>query len=227
MGRVKYLRDVDKESVDPFTENIWLFFGTAVLISFSGVMTPGPLFAAAIAKGYKDRRAGVKIALGHGLVEFPLMALIFFSIGYIFTDPVVKLAIGLVGGCFMIYMGVSMLKARKAIASGEKEYFPYDSFWAGAVTTSVNPYFFFWWATVGAWLILNAQLFGAFVVAIFAVVHWSCDLAWYTFTSFTVFRTKHLWTPLVQEIVFGGCALLMIGFGAYFVIGPGQELLGV
>jgi len=210
--------------VELLSENVWVFFGIAILISLSGVMTPGPLFAAAVAKGYKDKKAGIKIALGHGIVEFPLMVLIFFSIGYVFTDVVVKLAIGLVGGAFLIYMGQSMLRSRKKIAGGDEEYFPYDSIWAGAVTSSVNPYFFFWWATVGAVLVFNAQWFGTAVVLAFAVIHWSCDLAWYTFTSFMVFKTKHLWTPAVHEIVFGSCGLLMMAFGVYFMVGPTLEL---
>ena len=209
-----------------FVESIWVFFGIAIIISLSGVMTPGPVFAAAVAKGYKDKRAGIKIALGHGLVEFPLMALIVLSLGYVFENSAVKLAIGLVGGALLLFLGWRMIQSRREIAQGGKEYIPYDSITAGALTTSANPYFFLWWATVGAFLILNAQEFGAIVVVIFAIVHWSCDLAWYTFTSYAVFRTKHLWTPTVHEIVFGGCGVLMIVFGIYFILGPAAELVG-
>lgn len=206
------------------SENIWVFFGFAILISLSGVMTPGPLFAAAVAKGYKDKRAGVKIALGHGLVEFPLIALIFFSIGTIFTDNLVKLGIGLVGGAFLLQMGYKMVRSRRVIAAGDEKFFPYDSLWAGAITSSLNPYFLLWWASVGAVLVYNAQAFGAGIVIVFAIVHWSCDLAWYSITSYTVNKTKHLWTPAVHEIVFGVCGLIMMIFGVYFIAGPGYGL---
>lgn len=185
---------------------------------------PGPVFAATVAKGYKDEKAGVKIALGHGLVEFPLMALIVLSLGFVFEDERVTMAIGLVGGALLVFLGVSMFRARKSATETGKELFPYNAFAAGAITTTASPYFFLWWATVGALMIYTAQEFGAIVVLVFAVVHWSCDLAWYSFTAFAVFRTKHLWTPLVQEIVFGACGLLMIVFGIYFIIGPATEL---
>jgi threonine/homoserine/homoserine lactone efflux protein len=207
------------------SENIWVFFGSAILISFTGVITPGPLFAATVAKGYKDKRAGIKIALGHGLVEFPLIALIFFSIGTIFTDPLVKLCIGLVGGAFLLQMGYKMVKSRRVIAAGDEKYFPYDSLWAGAITSSINPYFLLWWATAGAVLVFNAEFFGPIIVVVFAIVHWSLDLAWYTFTSFTVFKTKHLWTPRVHDIVFGICGVIMVAFGVYFIAGTGYELI--
>lgn len=212
--------------MEGLTQNIWIFFGIAVIISFSGVMTPGPVFAAAVAKGYKDQSAGIKIALGHGLVEFPLMVLIILSLGYVFQNTAVKLGIGLVGGILLVFLGILMVRSRKEIAGGDKDYIPYNSITTGALTTSANPYFFLWWATVGALLISNAQEFGAIVVVAFAIVHWTCDLAWYSFTSFAVFRTKHLWTPLVHEVVFGACGALMIIFGIYFMLGPASELTG-
>jgi threonine/homoserine/homoserine lactone efflux protein len=224
MGDWLNIRTLCITAVQDLIENIWVFFGIAVVISLSGVMTPGPVFAAAVAKGYKDKSAGIKIAIGHGLVEFPLMAVIVLSLGYIFENSVVKLAIGLVGGALLLFLGWMMIRSRKEIAAEGKEYIPYDSITAGALTTSANPYFFLWWATVGAFLVINAQEFGAVVVVLFAIVHWSCDLAWYTFTSFAVFKTKHLWTPLVHELVFGGCGVLMMVFGVYFIIGPMTEL---
>jgi threonine/homoserine/homoserine lactone efflux protein len=211
-------------SVQEFT-NIWLFFASAIFISLTGVMTPGPLFAAAVAKGYKDDRAGIKIALGHGIVEFPLMALIVVSMDFIFENDIVKLGIGLVGGVLLLALGGSMIRSRKMVAGVEHEYIPFDSVTAGAVTSLTNPYFLLWWATVGAVLILNAEYFGPIIVVVFAVVHWSCDLVWYTFTSMLVFRTKHLWTPRVHEYVFGICGLIMVLFGVYFLVGPTAQLL--
>jgi threonine/homoserine/homoserine lactone efflux protein len=162
-------------------------------------------------------------------VEFPLMALIILSLGYVFKDDLVKTGIGLVGGALLIFLGGSMLRSvresRREHAEEPGRMFPYGPFAAGAITTSANPYFFLWWATAGALLIITAQEFGAIVVVIFAVVHWSCDLGWYYLTTYTVFRTKHLWTPLVHDVVFGVCGVLMVIFGVYFIIGPASELV--
>jgi threonine/homoserine/homoserine lactone efflux protein len=211
--------------VQEFT-NIWVFFGSAIVISFTGVLTPGPLLAAAVAKGYKDEKAGIKIALGHGLVEFPLIALIVVSLDYIFENDIVKLAIGLVGGVLLLFLGFSMFRSRRMAGDESHEFIPYSSYTAGALTSLLNPYFLLWWATVGAVLVLNAQYFGPLIIVVFAIVHWSCDLAWYSFATFLVFRTKHLWTPRVHEIVFGAFGVLMAVFGVYFLVGPAVDLLG-
>jgi len=38
-----------------------------IVISFSGVMMPGPMFAVTLAKSYKSPWAGTQIALGHAV----------------------------------------------------------------------------------------------------------------------------------------------------------------
>jgi len=45
------------------TTNFGLFLVSVVGISPSGVMLPGPLTAAAITKGYRDKNAGALIAI--------------------------------------------------------------------------------------------------------------------------------------------------------------------
>ena len=48
-----------------------------IIISASGVMSPGPLFAANITYGLREGfRSGIKIAIGHSIVELPLVMLL-------------------------------------------------------------------------------------------------------------------------------------------------------
>ena len=48
-----------------------------IVISASGVMAPGPLFAANVSYGLRDgARSGIKMAVGHTIVEFPLVILL-------------------------------------------------------------------------------------------------------------------------------------------------------
>jgi threonine/homoserine/homoserine lactone efflux protein len=55
-----------------YITDFYLFLSSVVLISMSGVLMPGPLFAVTIEKASKHKTAGVLIALGHGVVEFRL-----------------------------------------------------------------------------------------------------------------------------------------------------------
>ena len=48
-----------------------------IIISASGVMSPGPLFAANITYGLREGvKSGIKIAIGHSIVELPLVILL-------------------------------------------------------------------------------------------------------------------------------------------------------
>ena len=199
------------------TASLGLFLLSAAGISLSGVMLPGPLTAATIAKGYREQNAGIFIALGHAAIELPLMALIYFGFAHFFASPEAKKVIGLAGGLMLIAMGsVVVWNIKKA--QGEAADLPYNSLVTGIMMTGANPYFFLWWATIGIALIATAAGFGIWGLVVFAVVHWSCDLVWEQFISMSVFRTKHLWTQKVQRIVFGVCALVLVGFGVWFCV---------
>ena len=124
-----------------------VFMASVVLISMSGVLLPGPLFAVTIEKATKWKTAGALIALGHGVVEFPLMFLIYFVLSQFAVPDYVQTGIGFVGGSFMIYMGADAFMKRnkeKIIQKGSSR----ESFLAGIWTSAANVGFILWWLTV-------------------------------------------------------------------------------
>jgi len=197
--------------------DFYLFLLSAISLSLTGVMMPGPVFAVTVTRGYKNKIAGTLIALGHGAIEFPLMFLIYLGFAEFFTASTAQKIIGLGGGLILIYMGVQTFKAQRK-TNEEYEDSRHGSFVAGALATSANPYFFLWWATIGFTLTLNSSIFGLIGFLLFAITHWSCDLVWDTFVSLTVFKSKRFWTKRVREIVFGFCFVVLVGFGAWFII---------
>ncbi|MEE9459888.1 MAG: LysE family transporter, partial [Candidatus Bathyarchaeia archaeon] len=144
--------------MDPIL-NVPLFLFSVVIISLSGVMMPGPVMAVTIAKGRKSGNAGALIALGHGIIEIPLMVIIYLGFAQFFTDEIVRRLIGLIGGLMLGYMGIQMFKARDHIGL-EGNDTGFNSIISGIITTSANPYFFLWWATIGSALVLNSTIFG-------------------------------------------------------------------
>jgi threonine/homoserine/homoserine lactone efflux protein len=204
------------------TADFYAFLASAILLSLSGVMSPGPLFAVTIARSLKDKMAGILISLGHGVVEFPLMFLIYFGFTHFLVSDemqrtVIQRAIGFFGGLILIFMGVQMFRTRKR-DSNEGSYLKYGSLAAGIITTGSNPYFLLWWATVGADLVMNAAVFGLLGFSIFAIVHWLCDFSWNTVVSVTVFKSQRFWNDKVRAIILGFCTCIFIGFGTWFFI---------
>ena len=198
-----------------FITNFYLFLFSVVLISLSGVLLPGPLFAATMEKAAKRKTAGLLIAVGHGIVEFPLMFLIYFWLSQFVIPDVVPITVGLVGGLLMIYMGFQTFRNRnknnQKYASPKK-----DSLVAGIWTTAANAGFILWWLTIGTTLILNAQIFGLLGFSVFAVVHWLCDFVWYTVVAFIIFKSRRFWNEKVHTAIFIFCFAVFVGFGAWF-----------
>jgi threonine/homoserine/homoserine lactone efflux protein len=194
-----------------------LFLVSVILISMSAIMIPGPIFAVTMAKGHKDKNAGAPIALGHVIIEAPLILLIYLGFARFFTSDSTKMVIGLVGGTMLIFIGVQMFRERKSVAAESREV-PYGSLTAGMITTSSNPYFFLWWGTIGSTLILTANTFGFIGFFLFVLAHWLCDFIWSLFVSAATFRSKHLWNNKIHEIVFSVCSAILVVFGLKFII---------
>jgi threonine/homoserine/homoserine lactone efflux protein len=192
-----------------------LFLTSVVFISMSGVLMPGPLFAVVIEKSAKNKLAGVLIALGHGVVEFPLMFLIFFVLSEVSVPDVVQVVIGVVGGLLMILLGVQMFQNRNKTEES-KTVSKQDSLLAGIRTTAINPGFILWWLTIGTTLILNAKVFGYAGFPAFAGIHWFCDFAWYTVVALVIFKSHKFWTLRVHQAITFFCVAVFVGFGALF-----------
>lgn len=193
------------------------FLLSVALISLSGVMIPGPNFAVAVAKSYKSPLAGPQVALGHGLVEVPVIFLIYFGLANFFQDELVQVVLSLLGGGMLIFIGLSLFR-RVAGADEMSRDLPYNSIVAGAVTSAFNPMFILWWVTIGSMLVMKSLNFGTLGFSLFIPVHLACDFIWLSFVSVLVYKTKSLWGRKFQTGLLTASGILLAGFGVWFLI---------
>lgn len=201
-----------------------LFLGSVAIISLSGVLMPGPVFAVTIACGFQDRWSGWKIALGHATVEVPTIVGIFFGLSVFLTNDTVLGAIGLLGGIILLYMGYDVFRTRREVVSSCSTKYR-SPFWAGVMTTAANPGWLLWWATVGAALTATAVTFGWWMLPFFAFVHITCDFLWEGFVAMTIYDTKGRWSALWHQRVIAGSGLLMLVFALLFIYNALDMLL--
>ncbi|HLC01325.1 MAG TPA: LysE family transporter [Candidatus Bathyarchaeia archaeon] len=195
--------------------DFYVFLASVALISLSGVMMPGPLFAVTIEKAAKRKYAGLLISAGHGIVEFPLMFLIYFGLTQFVIPDSVQITVGVIGGLLMILMGVKIFRNRNK-PDEKAETSRQDTLIAGIWTTAANAGFILWWLTIGTTLIINAQYFGLIGFSVFAVTHWMADFLWYTIVAFAIFKSRRFWTKRVHQAINLFCFTVLVGFGAYF-----------
>lgn len=180
-------------------------------------MAPGAVTAATLAHGSRHRWAGVWLAIGHGIVEIPLIFLLILGLGTVLKMDTAKIVIGIIGGAFLVYLGIMTLREPVSSGPNTKKSRTGGPMLTGLVLSATNPYFLFWWATVGLNLALMARELGVYALVIFAAVHWLCDLVWLTILSLTAFHGTNILSPRVQKWILGFCGAAMAAFGLKFL----------
>ncbi len=197
---------------------LFSFLIQTVVISLSGVMAPGPVTAAVLAQGSRNRWAGTLIAFGHGMLEIPLIFLLMLGLAAVFEHPLTRTAIGITGGLFLIWMSFGLLREIRKPDFNPTDVSGRGPLMTGFFLSATNPYFLFWWATVGLNLAMRAKELGGTALVLFAAVHWLCDLVWLTVLSFSVFYGAGLLKQRNQKWILGFCALALGWFGLRFLL---------
>jgi len=196
---------------------------TVTAISLTGVIAPGPVTAITVTKGVHRKEAGLLIALGHGIVEMPIILLVWLGFATVMSGQWPRIVVGIAGGAVLIWMGIGMLRTRTQ-AFDERLDVAKGCVAAGVTTTLANPYLLVWWVTVGATLIASAGAWGLIGVVAFAVTHWLCDAGWLSFLSWGVFTSRRFLTPALYRAMIAVCGVVLLGFGVYFLASGASSL---
>ena len=201
--------------------NEFLTFGlTVILISGSGVISPGPLLAANVMQGIRGGTiAGIKVATGHTIIELPLI----FSLagGIIILDSFsnMKFLIYALGGLgLFIFAGLQI----NSVLRQNKDQIPklkHGAFLAGIVFTGLNPFFILWWLTIGMKLISDAlSLWSTIGLIVLFGFHIWMDYVWLGSTAyFSKKSTKAVSGRAINALILG-LSLVLIYFGVDMII---------
>lgn len=204
--------------------NLFDFVATVVVVTASGALAPGPLFFGLLMHGSKDgARSGFSCAIGHTLVEFPLVLALALGLLAAASQPMIKSIIGLVGGTGLIGFGALQIyetirnKAEQAEIS-KTSTLPASSLVLGLALTGLNPYFILWWLTIGSVLIVQALAFAAIAgVLIMYVSHVWMDYAFLTTVAHLGKKGRSLVDSGYYKLVLIAFGLILIYYGASFV----------
>lgn len=190
-----------------------------VVISASGVMAPGPLFAANISYGLRDgARSGIKMAVGHTIVEFPLVILLGIGVVSLEIFPEFRTMISIFGAitlfAFAILQIKTVLQKKEHVISKSKQ----GPLVTGILLSALNPFFIIWWLTIGFKLISDAMLIWAFsgILVVFFLHIWM-DFVWLGGVSFLVSKSTQIISNRNYKILMIGLSLMLVYFGITFL----------
>jgi len=193
------------------------FAVAVIVISISGVMSPGPLFAANVAYGLREgTKAGLKMAYGHTIVELPLVILLGIGVLSLEILPQFREIIALLGAISLfVFAGIQIRSVlKKPTTAFEGKHGP---FLAGIMLSALNPFFLIWWFTIGFKLISDALVIASFAgIGIMFVFHIWMDYAWLCTVSFLSSKGKKILSNKNYTMFMIGISGVLIYFGIAF-----------
>jgi threonine/homoserine/homoserine lactone efflux protein len=205
------------------------FAAEVVLVSASGVLSPGPLFFANIIYGSKmGIPAGIKIACGHTMVELPLIILLAFSLfafSYVFLNNATLKMISFVGGISIIgFAFTQIINFRKDKANSKIAYAGVSNkkgpIILGVIFSALNPFFLIWWFTIGLKLISDSIHFFGLVNGILILFssHIWMDYAWLMITSYLIYRGTLVLKTRFYSLLLISISTVLVFYGVYVVL---------
>jgi threonine/homoserine/homoserine lactone efflux protein len=201
-----------------------------ILISTSGVLSPGPLFFINLLYGSKyGSFVGLKIASGHTIVEFPLIIILSYALStfssFNVSDMIFKI-IGTIGGIFILIFSIlqinSILKDKKSFESQGNTNTKFNirnPILIGFIFTILNPFFLVWWFTIGSKMIsdslVNFGLVEGTLLILFS--HIWMDYFWLWFTSFMINKGKSIIKEKSYRIFIFGISVILGIYGIYLL----------
>ena len=189
-----------------------------ITISLSGVMSPGPLFAANVAYGLKGGiKTGLKMAYGHTLVELPLVVLLGIGAISLTTIPQFREITSILGALSLfVFAGIqikSTIKKPSTIFEGK-----HGPFLAGIILSGLNPFFLIWWFTIGFKLITDAIILYSFIgIGIMFAFHIWMDYAWICSVAFLSSKGKKIISNKKYSIFMIAISGVLVYFGIVFL----------
>jgi len=191
-----------------------------VVVSASGVMAPGPLFAANISYGLRDGvKSGIKMAIGHTIVEFPLVILLGIGVFSLETFPEFRIFISVFGAITLFafaFMQIKTVLQKKEDSISNPKQGPLIT---GIALSALNPFFIIWWLTIGFKLISDAMLIWAFTgMLIVFVMHIWMDFVWLGGISFLASKSSQIISNRNYKALMIALSLMLVYFGITFLV---------
>ncbi len=210
-------------------ELVEIFFG-AMVVGFSGALTPGPMLTLVISStAEKGFWTSFFIVVGHALLELLVVAAFFLGLIRYLENPLIARMIGVVGGLFLLYLGVDILVsvARKKFRIDFKSMIEKRTINArstgiiimkGILVSLMNPYWYIWWISIGAAFIIKSVKFDAGGVTAFFTGHISADFIWYLFIGFLISTGRRFLNQKVYNGILIACSIFLFYLGIRFIV---------
>ena len=204
-------------------ESFIFVFTASFSIGLSGAMSPGPLTVFVMGQSARHGiAAGPLASLGHSVLEIALIALLWFGLARILQWEPVLAAIGVCGGAVMLWMGWQLVnevrRKRPSLSVPHVVRQRGGPLVGGAALSLANPFWSFWWATVGLSAMTTLALpHGALGLTAFTLGHIATDFLWLTLIAVIITTGKRFITDRMYHAALYLFGIVLALFGVSFI----------
>jgi len=209
---------------------VYQIFIGSMIVAFSGALVPGPMLTLVISSvARKGFWTSFFIVVGHSLLELVVVIGFFLGILKFLDNPLIAKIIGLLGGIFLLYMGIdivvsifkkkftidfkSVLKQRTITGKSTM-----TVIFKGILISLMNPYWFIWWISIGAAFLLKSVEFNMAGISSFYIGHISADFIWYLFIGFLVNTGRRFFNQKIYNGILIACSIFLFYLGIRFIV---------
>jgi threonine/homoserine/homoserine lactone efflux protein len=196
---------------------IFQMFILGFVIGLTGALAPGPTLVATInASIAGDWTTGLKVSLGHVIMELFLVLLILMGLASV-ALPYTSAIAGIGGIALIAYGALTIAGSRNATLRTTSTQTVANPYMAGFVTSAANPYFWIWWLSIGSAMIIAGLQGGLVLVGALMIGHWSADIVWLTLVSTGVSKGRTIVSDTSYQKIIALCGIFLMLFGAYYL----------
>ena len=187
------------------------------VIGLTGALAPGPTLVATINASINgDWMTGLKVSLGHAIVELFIVILILLGLATI-ALPYTSVIAGVGGIALIVFGALTIMGSRQATMNASPNQPVSNPYMAGLVTSAANPYFWIWWLSVGSAMVIAGLEGGLVLAGAFMIGHWTADTVWYTLVSSGVSQGRTFLSDTAYRKIMIFCGIFLILFGIYYL----------
>ena len=209
---------------------VYQIFIGSMIVGFSGALVPGPMLTLVISSvARKGFWTSFFIVVGHSLLELVVVIGFFLGILKYLDNPIITKTIGLLGGIFLLYIGVDIVVSifKKKFTIDFKSVLKQRTITGkstgtvilkGILISLMNPYWYIWWISIGAAFLIKSVGFNTLGVSSFYVGHISADFIWYLFIGFLVNTGRRFFNQKIYNGILIACSIFLFYLGIRFII---------
>jgi len=200
-----------------------LLFG--IIIGLAAGLSPGPLITLVVSETLKNgKKEGIQVAFSPLISESPIILFVLVILSSVADNFIIIGAISLLGACFLIYLGLSNLRAN--VKESEDDHGKNNALLRGITTNLLNPNAYMFWLTIGGPRILESNQVNLSATILFILGFYMMLVGSKTTVAIVVDKSKTLIKSKYYAYIIRALGIVLIVF-AFIFMRDALEFVGI